>query len=416
MIPTILVAIGIAAAVVTRLWLPARDRISTAATTITSVVVAFAVGLTVAALIDGTVGDILAFVIAGAAALGVVQVSAWGVDTLRARRREKGKPLPVPILDRLENAFEKRANPDKRYNIRLLVIRCIKRIVDVRVTGLAAEMSYYALISLVPLITAFGAALGSLERFVGEERVEQIENVVVAQITRVFSNQLTADVLAPLVEGLLSQERAGVAIGGTVIALFLASRMFRAAIRALDGAYRVADRRTLVAQFSLGLALALGAVLTLIVLLSMLVIGPLLGGGEEIAALLGLSDFFSTSWSVLRWPAVIAVAGSYLVLLYRFGPHVENRWFQCIPGAIASTAGLLLVAVGFQVYLANAGPTVPELDAAGQSVAIAVQTLGAILAAVIWLWVSSIVILSGGVLNAELQRMRGVLPRQPRPV
>src|SRR5690625_7620131 len=49
----------------------------------------------------------------------------------------------------------------------LVAVRSVRRATEVRITGLAAEMSYYALISLVPLLTALGASLGSLERVLG---------------------------------------------------------------------------------------------------------------------------------------------------------------------------------------------------------------------------------------------------------
>jgi membrane protein len=382
-----LVAAGFACAVATRLWFPARLLLSTAATTISCLAVTVVVGLVVNGFVDNAAGAVTAVVVGPAAGLWVTHVAARAVAAGRERRRRRGPSDRRPVFQRVEDFAERHPVSVGRYNVPLLVVRCARRIADVRVTGLAAEMTYYALISILPLVTAFGAALGSLERFVGAERVEQIQSSVVDQVVRVFDHQIGAEVLAPLVEGLLGQERAGIAIGGTVVALWLASRMFRAAIRSLDDAYTVEERRSFFQQVLLGLALALGAVLTLVVLLSMLVVGPLLGGGEEIADLFGLGAVFTSVWELVRWPAVVALAGGFLTL---------------------GTVGLLVVALGFQVYLGAAGSSVPGEDAATQTVAIAAQTIGAILAAVLWLWVSSIVILAGGVLNAEVQRMQGV--------
>lgn len=403
-----LVAAGFACAVATRLWFPARLLLSTAATTISCLAVTVVVGLVVNGFVDNAAGAVAAVVVGPAAGLWVTHVAARAVAAGRERRRRRGPSDRRPVFQRVEDFAERHPVSVGRYNVPLLGVRCARRIADVRVTGLAAEMTYYALISILPLVTAFGAALGSLERFVGAERVEQIQSSVVDQVVRVFDHQIGAEVLAPLVEGLLGQERAGIAIGGTVVALWLASRMFRAAIRSLDDAYTVEERRSFFQQVLLGLALALGAVLTLVVLLSMLVVGPLLGGGEEIADLFGLGAVFTSVWELVRWPAVVVLAGGFLTLLYRYGPNVATTWRRCLPGAVLGTVGLLVVALGFQVYLGAAGSSVPGEDAATQTVAIAAQTIGAILAAVLWLWVSSIVILAGGVLNAEVQRMQGV--------
>jgi membrane protein len=310
------------------------------------------------------------------------------------------------VGDRLEALVARYPVRVRGRSLTLLLVRSGRRAADVRVTGLAAEMTYYALISLLPLLTATGAALGFLERFVGPDQVRDIEQALVRGLETVFAPQLTGDFLLPLVEGLLREERGGIALGSLAVALWLAGRMFRAAIRALDDAYRVEDRRNLLAQWGLGLALSLGAVATLVVVLAMVVVGPLLGGGQRLAAWLGTEGTFDTLWGVVRWPVVALICVGFLVVVYRLGPAVDNRWRDCLPGAILGTVGLIAVAVGFRVYLATAGPTTPGIGEATAAVAVAAQTLGAVLAGVLWLWLSSIVILVGGVLNAELQASR----------
>ena len=310
------------------------------------------------------------------------------------------------LFDRTEALARRRPVGPGWLNLFLLAVRSGRRFADVRVTGLAAEMTYYALISLLPLITALGAALGFLQRFIGQERVDEIESAFVSMLGRVFDEELAGDILAPMTENLLRQERAGLALGSLAVALWLAGRMFRAAIRALDDAYAVSDRRGIAALWGLGTGLSLGAVLTVLVVLSMVVIGPLLGGGQRLAEWLGLGQAFEVLWAVARWPVVGVICGIFLLILYRYGPNVDNTWRDCLPGAVVGTVALVAVAVGFQVYLSVAGPTVPEVEEAGEAVGVAGRMLGAVLAGVLWMWLSSIVVLSGGVLNAELRRMR----------
>ncbi|KGM13481.1 YihY/virulence factor BrkB family protein [Cellulomonas bogoriensis] len=339
-----------------------------------------------------------------AAVVVVAAALAGALWFVRARRRD-----PRPRRDPFEGAERLAARWPvvvAGYSLTGVVVQCWRRFVEVRVTGLAAEMTYFAMISVLPLVTALGAALGFLERVVGREDVDRIEQTVVDWLAGVFDQQLTADVLAPLVRGLLRDERAGVAVGSVAIALFLASRMFRAAIRALDDAYMVPERRTLVAQWTLGLGLALGAVITLVVLLTMLVIGPLLGGGQWLAEAAGQEEAYETAWATARWPLVAVVSALFLLVLYRYGPNARNTWWGCVPGALLGTAALVLVAFGFGYYLDVAGPAAPAVGDAGEAVGVAAQTIGAVLAAVLWLWLSSIVILTGGVLNAELGRSR----------
>ena len=164
------------------------------------------------------------------------------------------------------------------------------------------------------------------------------------------------------------------------------------------------------AQWGLGLALALAAVVTLVVLLAMVVVGPLLGGAQSLARQIGQQESFEVIWALLRWPAVVAVCVGFLVVLYRYGPNVDTTWRHCLPGALTGMVGLIAIAAGFRFYLDVASPASIDVGQADEAVTAAAQTVGAVLAGVLWLWLSSIVILAGGVLNAEIQRMRPSRP------
>lgn len=399
---------GFFVAAAVRRWSPLRTWQSVAATTVLAVFGAFTAGLTIMEETSGSWRPVVTVAGAVAAAVLLVHVGAainhYWFDHLR-RMRAKRSDNP-DLLTRLEQRVDDRDVPENRINYLALAIRAARRAAEVRVTGLAAEMSYYGLISLVPLSLALGASLGFLERIMGRTQVAELEETLIAGITSIFSEDVADEILTPLIQGLLAQERTGIAIGSVAVVLWLASRMFRAAIRALDDAYRVKQRRSLIAQQALGLALAIGAVITLLVLLLLVVVGPLLGDGEELAEQFGLSGFFELSWAVLRWPAVAAVCAAYLTMLYRFGPKAHQVWTSCIPGAILGTILLIGIALGLAQVLAVTGTSVlatPSEQAA--AVRAAAQMIGVVLAGVLWMWLSSIALLTGGVVNAELDQM-----------
>lgn len=279
-----------------------------------------------------------------------------------------------------------------------------RRFVDARVTGLAAEMTYYAILSLVPLATALGASLGLLEAVIGTERVEQLEDTLLDSVQGFFSAEVTEDVARPLVEGLLGQQRTGLALGSLAISIWLAGRIFRAAIRALDDAYGVEERRSLVQQWGLSLAFLGGSLVLVILSLWLLVVGPLLGIGRAAADTVGADGLGELLWSWGRWPVVALVAVAFLTWLYRVGPNVDNTWRECLPGALVGLASLALVSLGFQLYLDLAGPQTPDVGAAAEAVRLAAQLLSVALAALLYLWLLSISVLVGGVVNAEWRR------------
>jgi membrane protein len=278
---------------------------------------------------------------------------------------------------------------------------------ETRVMGLAAEMAYFALVSLVPLLVTLGAGLGLMERVVGAEAARTMEDGMIQGLAGVFSPEMTRDVLEPLVRGLLAEERAGLALGGLLVTLWFAGGAFRAVIRALDEAYRVPERRGTMYQWAIAYALTAGAVVVTTVLMALVVVGPLLGVGRVLADVVRLGPAYELAWRLGRWPVVVVAAASYLAWVYHVGPNARTRWRECLPGALLGTAGTLLIATGFRYYLELAGPGAPVTGDPGEAVQIASQTVGAILAAMLWLWLTSMAVLTGGVLNAELARSRG---------
>lgn len=292
------------------------------------------------------------------------------------------------------------------YNPWEVLVRLWRGVVHDRVSGLAAEMAFFALLSFVPLLVAIGAGLGYMERLIGEEQVRQAETAIIGGLAVVFSPDLTSEVIAPLVQGLLSQQRGGLAIGSLVVAIYLASRVFMATIRALDLAYRVENHRGLLKQRALAILLSFAAVIVFVLTLSLLVVGPLLGGGRVLSDQLGLGDAFAILWAVGRWPLLVVFVVAFLTLLYRLGPHVDNRLRECLPGAVLGVVLWILVSVGFRLYLEVGGPQAPQFGDEEEALRMAGRMVGAVVAAVLWVYLSGMTMLVGGELNAELALMR----------
>ncbi|MCG7288152.1 YihY/virulence factor BrkB family protein [Cellulomonas sp. ACRRI] len=405
----VLVLVGLAVAVLSRRLAWVRDRLPVPATTILAWGAAGVVGIALAPVGTGTGRVVLAGVAAAAAGALVIAAAGWVLGVLRpplARRRARHAGGPT-LAERVVRLADRHPGTVRGWDVTAIGVRAVVRAGEVRITGLAAEMTYYALISLVPIATALGASLGYLRPLLGDAQVEEIRTTVVDGLATVFAQQVAGDVLAPLVDGLLDEERGGFALGALVVTLYLASRMFRAAVRALDDAYRVTSRQNVVTQYLLGFGFTIGALVTLVAVLLLVVVGPLLGGGDALAARLGLGDAFRAAWSVLRWPVVLALGGTFLVLLYRYAPNVVSTWRRCLPGAVAGTLGVLLVSAGFVAYVGVAVPETPGADASSAAVVqAAAQMLGLVLAGALWIWLSSIAVLLGGVLNAEVDAAR----------
>jgi membrane protein len=275
-----------------------------------------------------------------------------------------------------------------------------------RVTGPAAEMSFFAMLTLVPLTVAVGAALGQIQRFVGPEKIARGQDAAISLVRVVISPRLTDGVVDPFVRAQLSQQKGGAALGGLLLTWWLAGRLFAATSRALDTAYEERHRRLSVHQRLIALAFAFGSVVVVVMTLGILVDAPFLDEHRTLAAQVGVSQALVTAWYLGRWPVVLFVLGVFLLCLYRFAPTIKHAWRHLVPGAVLGVVLWILAAVAFRVYLAlgSGAPTGVVVNDA--KVVIIGQAVGAVVATVLWTYFSSVAILVGNELNAELARMR----------
>jgi membrane protein len=271
-----------------------------------------------------------------------------------------------------------------------------------RTTGHAAEMAFFAVVTLVPSTVAVGSALGLSKSLIGERLVFEAENAAISAIRTLMGPELADTVITPFVHLQLSQPSGGVAIFGLLIAWWCSMRLFEATGTALDVAYRVRSARATLVQRLLALGFALGSV-------------ALVALTVEVTVAVG--------WAALRVPLLLAVVVGFLVSLYRFSPNVQHTWRECLPGALVGAALWIVAAVVFRIS-AELGMRAASGGVAANdpSMILIGQSINAVVATVLWAYLASIAILIGGEFNAALRNRRleqavvaaPVAQRQPR--
>lgn len=261
-----------------------------------------------------------------------------------------------------------------------------------RVPGLAAEMAFYLVLSLPPLlITVFGAVaqLGQLFdlEFVAEARLK---------LMTVSGAFLTQDALADIGEVLdrvQTQSQTALLSFGFVFTIFAASRALRVTTIAITIAYDLETTRPGWKQALYGVMLTIGGVIAGIVVIPLLVAGPELG--KLIAQPLGLEDFFGDIWSVVYWPTAAITMTIVLSLLYHVAAPWHTPWKRDLPGAIfAMVIGLL----GSSLLRTYAAQAIGGSDSA-------FGPLAAPLVVLLWMYVMSLAVLIGAEFNAEIEKM-----------
>jgi membrane protein len=275
----------------------------------------------------------------------------------------------------------------------------IAEVVDDRMTGLAAEVAFFAVLSIFPGFLMIASGLGSLEGLLGSEIADEAESAVRSFMNRMLTSDASQAIQA--VRDLFDERRSGLLTFSVIGALAALTRGFTALIRALDIAYDLTERRTWIRQRLMGVGLALGSVLMTVVILAMFVAGPLLGGGQALADRIGVGETFALFWDWLRWPVSFAVLVAWANATFHFGPNQKTAWVADLPGAILTSILWVVVSLGFSVYLRVAADFNQVLG-----------ILGGGLILLVWLYLLSIAFLLGAELNAILAGRA----RQMRPV
>jgi membrane protein len=275
-----------------------------------------------------------------------------------------------------------------------------------RITGHAAEMAFFAVLTLVPSTVAVGSALGLSRNFIGAHAVTEAETAMTGAVRALMGPDLADTVITPFVHAQLAQPRGGVALGGLLVAWWLSSHLFASTGHALDAAYGVRDRRPTVVHRMLALAFGLVSVLLVAITVEMMAVGPFGHGAAAPLSRLGFSDEYAITWSIVRWPLGLAVVMAFLVCLYRFSANVRHSWRECVPGALLGAGLWILAAVLFRLSAALGLRGSIGVASDDPGVRIIGQSVNAVVATVLWAYLASIAILVGGEFNAALRARR----------
>lgn len=203
---------------------------------------------------------------------------------------------------------------------------------------------------------------------------------------------------------LIRQNPAKVLLGfGLLLALWSASGYVGIFTRASNRIYGVREGRSWWKLELLQIALAAVALVLLAAGGAGLVIsGPLV---DAVGNALGAGETARLVWSVGRWPVLVVIAMTLLSLLFWIAPNVKQPRFRWLTvGGGVALASWALVSFGFGLYVANFG----SYDRTYGS-------LGAIIAFLVWIYLSNIALLLGVEVNAEVQRGRLRQAGEPDP-
>jgi membrane protein len=270
--------------------------------------------------------------------------------------------------------------------IREVIVSVYNELQRTRVFNTAAGLSYYFLLSLFPLLILLATLLGYLP-------IPNLFNQCLDFASR-FVPRDAMGLVRRILQSVLTPSRGGLLSFGIVATLWAASGGFSAMIDALDIAYDARASRPMLKQrlLAVGLTFMTGGLMALAMLFTL--VGD--RAGHFLSNVLHLSSVFAQSWGPIRWGIIVVCIVLSMELLYFFGPNVKQRFKHTLPGAIVGTLLWILISEGVNIYVSHFAHYNKTYG-----------TIGAVIALMFWLYVSSIAILVGAELNSELLKAEG---------
>jgi membrane protein len=292
-----------------------------------------------------------------------------GLQEIRATERGRGRSARAP------SQIPWRGWKD-------IVLRTYQETQDDRLLALAAGVAFYALVALFPAIAA-GVSFYALFADAGTigKHLSLAAGVVPADVLDMLRDEITrigAKSDGKLTFGFLL---------GIGIALWSANAGMKAVFDALNIIYDEQERRGLVRLNLISLFFTVGAIGAVLLAFSAIVVFPLL------LAAFGLSSVDQPIIGHLRWPVMFVLIIAGTAVLYRYGPSRRPaKWRWISVGSLFVVSTWLAVSSLFSWYLGNFA----NYNATYGS-------LGAVVGLMMWMWLSTIVVLVGAELNSEIE-------------
>jgi membrane protein len=251
-----------------------------------------------------------------------------------------------------------------------------------RVMSVAAGVTYYALLALFPALGALVAIYGLFaDPTTIQDHLSALSGVLPGGALDIVREQVIR--IASQGGGTL-----GFAfIFGLGLSLWSANAGMKAVFDALNIVYDEEEKRSFIQLNLRSLTFTLAAIGFILLALAGIVVLPI------VLDFVGLGSGIEWLLAIARWPVLLAAVVAGLAVLYRYGPSRDKpEWKWVTPGGIVASVLWLAGSMLFSWYVANFGSYNETYG-----------SLGAVIGFMTWIWISSIIVLLGAEINAEME-------------
>lgn len=264
-----------------------------------------------------------------------------------------------------------------------IALRVKDEIGENNVSIVSAGVAFFAFLAVFPAIGALVSIYGlAMDPQSIQQQLSNISSVLPDQALEIIEKQLEAIV-----------STSGSALGwsmalGILLSLWSANKGTKSLFTGVDIAYGTSDSRGFFRQNALTLLFTLAAVVLVIISMAVIVVFP------AIVGYLNLPSGLETLIGYGRWLILAAIVVSFLAAIYKYAPAKKASNFRWVlPGALLATLLWLIASWGFSFYVKNFG-----------SYGEVYGSISAVVVLLLWLFLTSFIILIGAELNSEIEK------------
>jgi len=259
----------------------------------------------------------------------------------------------------------------------------LARIQHVDVTALGAQLAFFFLLALFPLLIFMVTLLPYLN-LPKEQLFSFLLTYAPEEVYSLIENTL---------DEVLDSRKGGLLSIGFLATIWSASNGMNALIKSLNRSYDIEETR----PFFIARGISVIFTLLLILLFIIALILPIFGKqiGSILFSYLGYESGFLEVWGNIRWTIPPVMIFIVFMLLYWITPNRKLYIKSVIPGAIFATLGWILVSYAFSLYVSSFA-----------NYSATYGSIGGIIVLMMWLYFSGIILMVGGQINAVMQERK----------
>jgi len=272
-----------------------------------------------------------------------------------------------------------------QFDLKKIGERLYEKVADDDILGNAAQVAFYFSFAIFPLLlfltTLFGFILSN------KEDLQNELYLMLSQVMPPAAYELVKKTLDEVTE----KATTGKLTFGILLTLWAASAGIDNTRGTLNEVYNLKETRSWIRAKLTSLLLTIGLGVLILVTMSLIVYGS-----QFLDSILPIDSTYVLQ--AVQWIAVLALLLFAFALIYNFAPnHDPFRWKWITPGAVIGVVLWLLFSGGFRLYLRYF-----------DSYAATYGSLGAMIILMLWLYLTALVILIGGAINAIFDERSGI--------